>query len=107
LPTAFACSAVTVGIWLGHERHGFDYGNPQQLQQQREAVKRAVEALRDHPAVLTWGLGNEMEGPTGSGDSPEIWQEVDRLAGLIKSLDDAHPVMTVVANVNPAEVAAI
>lgn len=99
--------AVTVGIWLGHERHGFDYGNPQQLHQQREAVKRAVEALRDHPAVLIWGLGNEMEGPTGSGDSPEIWREVDRLAGLIKSLDDAHPVMTVVANINPAKVAAI
>jgi hypothetical protein len=99
--------AVTVGIWLGHERHGFDYSDPQQLQQQREAVKRAVESLRDHPAVLAWGLGNEMEGPTNSGDNPKIWQEVDRLAGLIKSLDDAHPVMSVVANINPAKVAAI
>jgi hypothetical protein len=99
--------AVTVGIWLGHERHGFDYGDPQQLQQQRQAVTRAVEALRDHPAVLSWGLGNEMEGPTGSGDSEQIWQEINRLAGLIKSRDRAHPVMTVVANINPAKVAAI
>jgi hypothetical protein len=99
--------AVTVGIWLGHERHGFDYGNPRQLQQQRDRVVEAVKALRDHPAVLTWGLGNEMEGPTGSGDRQQIWQEIDRLAGFIKSLDTAHPVMTVVANINPAKVAAI
>lgn len=98
---------VTVGLWLGHERHGFDYGDPDQLESQRRDVAAAVDRLKDHPAVLAWGLGNEMEGPGGPGDSASIWQEVDHLARLIKELDPRHPVMTVVANVSPEKLAAI
>jgi hypothetical protein len=98
---------VTVGLWLGHERHGFDYGDPEQLEAQRRDVTAAVERLKDHPAVLAWGLGNEMEGPGGPGDSPAIWSEVDHLARLIKQLDPHHPVMPVVANVSTEKLAAI
>jgi hypothetical protein len=98
---------VTVGLWLGHERHGFDYGDPDRLESQRRDVAAAVKRLKDHPAVLAWGLGNEMEGPGGPGDSASIWREVDHLARLIKELDRQHPVMTVVANVSPEKIAAI
>lgn len=42
--------SVTQGIWLGHERHGFDYGNAEQLAQQRRDVEEAVRAFKDHPA---------------------------------------------------------
>ena len=96
-----------VGLWLGHERHGFDYRDPAQLAKQRAEVEAAVRRLKGHPAVLAWGLGNEMEGPGGPGDSPAIWQEVEYLARLIKAIDPDHPVMTIVANVNPAKLAAI
>jgi hypothetical protein len=99
--------AVTVGLWLGHERHGFRYDDPTQVDRQRKDVEQAVRRLRNHPAVLMWGLGNEMEGPTGAGDSVAVWREVNHLAGLIKETDPDHPVMTVVANVNPAKIAAI
>jgi hypothetical protein len=98
---------VTVGLWLGHERHGFRYDDPEQVQRQRRDVERAVRQAKDHPALLCWGLGNEMEGPGGAGDNPMIWREVNALAEQIKALDTNHPVMTVVANVNPAKVAAI
>jgi hypothetical protein len=98
---------VTVGIWLGHERHNFDYTNPEMLERQRKQVDAAVLAFKDHPALLVWGLGNEMEGPTGSGDKAAIWKEINVLAQRIKALDPHHPVMTVVANVNPAKVRAI
>jgi len=98
---------VTVGLWLGHERHGFDYGSAEQLKAQRQAVLAAVERLKNHPAVLAWGLGNEMEGPGGPGDSAAIWREVDHLARLIKQLDPHHPVMPVVANVSPEKLVAI
>jgi exo-beta-1,3-glucanase (GH17 family) len=98
---------VTVGIWLGHERHGFSYTNPKQLEEQREKVKEAVLAFRDHPALLIWGLGNEMEGPTGPGTNPDIWKEINVLTRMIKELDPHHPVMTVVANISDAKVAAI
>jgi hypothetical protein len=98
---------VTVGLWLGHERHGFDYGDAGQLTAQRQKVEEAVTRLKDHPAVLAWGLGNEMEGSGGPGDSPAIWREVEYLAQLIKRIDPHHPVMPIVANVNPAKLAAI
>jgi len=99
--------AVTVGLWLGHERHGFRYDDPVQIERQRQAVETAVRQLKDHPALLSWGLGNEMEGPTSNGANERIWREVNHLAALIKSLDPNHPVMTVVANVNDDKVAAI
>lgn len=96
--------AVTVGLWLGHERHGFDWTDPVALAGQRQMVERAVVAYRGHPAVLSWGLGNEME---GVGDNPVIWCEINHLARMIKELDPHHPVMTVVANVSPAKLAAV
>ena len=99
--------AVTIGLWLGHERHGFRYDDPSQLERQRQDVEAAVRRFKDHPALLSWGLGNEMEGPTSNGADERIWREVDHLARLIKSIDPDHPVMTVVANVNDDKVAAI
>ncbi len=46
--------SVTVGIWLGHERHGFDYGDPEQVAAQLERARRAVLRYKDHPALLMW-----------------------------------------------------
>lgn len=85
---------VTVGIWLGHERHGFDYDDPEQLAEQRDRVREAVLRYRDHPAVLLWGIGNEMEG-FGEGDNPAVWDAVNDLAAMVKELDPHHPTMTV------------
>jgi hypothetical protein len=99
--------AVTLGIWLGHERHGFDYSDAAKLAEQRRTVEEAVRRFKDHPALLCWGLGNEMEGPTGAGASPTVWKEVNHLARLVKKIDRDHPVMPVVANVNAEKVAAI
>jgi len=99
--------AVTIGLWLGHERHGFDYRDPAQVARQREQVEAAVRRFKDHPALLAWGLGNEMEGPTGDGDGAAVWREVNVLAELVRAIDPNHPVMPVVANVNPAKLRAI
>lgn len=98
---------VTIGLWLGHERHGFRYDDPAQVERQRQDVEAAIRRYKDHPALLCWGLGNEMEGPTSNGANERIWTEVNRLAERIKAIDPNHPVMTVVANVNDDKVAAI
>lgn len=89
---------VTLGIWLGHERHGFDYRDSQQVEAQLQKVREAVLAYRDHPALLMWGIGNEMEG-FESGDDPVIWKAVNDAAALVKELDPHHPTMTVTAEV--------
>lgn len=94
---------VTVGVWLGHERHGFDYTNADQVAAQSEAVAEVVRRFRDHPAVLMWALGNEMEG-YGAGDNAAIWSAVNSLAALVKRIDPHHPTMTVVAEIGGARV---
>lgn len=94
---------VIPGIWLGHERHGFDYGDKAMVEKQRQAVVAAVRKYMDHPAVLMWGLGNEMEGPAVAGGSIPVYHEVEELAKLIKREDASHPVMSVIA-FNPAKI---
>ncbi len=94
---------VTVGIWLGHERHGFDYNDKAQVAEQLEKARQAVLRYKDHPAVLLWGIGNEMEG-FESGDDPVIWSAVNDVAAMIKELDPHHPTMTVTAEVGGGRV---
>jgi hypothetical protein len=88
---------VTVGIWIGHERHGFDYSDQTKIDKQRATVLEAVNKYKDNPAVLIWGLGNEMEGPIGEGKDVRIWKELNELADIIHKEDPNHPVMTVIA----------
>ncbi|MEM9402689.1 MAG: glycoside hydrolase family 2 TIM barrel-domain containing protein [Pseudomonadota bacterium] len=90
---------VTVGIWLGHERHGFDYDDPVQVQQQFDRAKEIVLRYKDHPALLLWGVGNEMEG-FDEADNPKIWEAVNDIGEMIKRIDPNHPTMTVTAFVH-------
>jgi hypothetical protein len=89
---------VTVGIWLEHERHGFDYSDRVQVGKQLERAREAVLRYKDHPALLLWGVGNEMEVPE-TGDDPRIWAAVNDVAAMIKELDPHHPTMTVTAEI--------
>lgn len=98
---------VCAGIWLHHEHdaEGFDYSNPEMVKAQLEQVRQTVLRFKDHPAVLLWGLGNEMEGE--SGDKVEIWNAVEAAAKLTKELDPNHPTMTVIAEMGGQKVAGI
>lgn len=97
---------VTLGIWIGHERHGFDYSDFDSVAQQYEMVREAVLAYKDHPALLMWGVGNEMEGYE-LGDSPAIWSHIEACAAMIQRLDPHHPTMTVIAEIGGRKIEAI
>lgn len=88
---------VMLGFWLGHAEHGFDYTNQEALRKTREDVLRTVRSVQDHPALLCWALGNEME--LGNPHTEEMWAFIDSLAVDIKALDPNHPVCTVIAEV--------
>ncbi len=85
---------VTVGIWLGQPRQGFRYDNEASVRGEIEKSRRFFRRYRNHPSVLMWGIGNEME---GSGDDPKIWKTVNEIAKIAHQEDPNHPAMTVVA----------
>jgi len=87
---------VVMGLWLEHPRHGFRYDDPAAVRAQEKSVLDFVARHRKHPALLAWGVGNEVE--TGVDDPLPLWREVDRIAAAIKQLDPAHPTLMVVAD---------
>jgi hypothetical protein len=96
--------SLMVGIWLGHKSY-FDYSNPAKCAEQREMVKRDVLKFRNHPALLIWGLGNEME--LDGNDNPTLWKEINELAKITKANDPNHPAATVIADISPEKIAMI
>ncbi len=98
--------SVAVGIWLEHEREGFDYGDERQVAEQTELVLSAVRKYKNHPAVLVWGVGNEMEG-FGAGDNPAIWSHIEKLCQSIKQEDPFHPTMSVIAEIGGQRIPSI
>jgi len=99
---------VTVGIWMHHENdtEKFSYDNEKMVKDQQELVRQQILKYKDHPAVLLWGIGNEMEGYK-AGNKPEIWKAVNDAAKLAKELDPNHPTMTVFAEVGGERVACV
>jgi len=95
---------VTAGIWIQQQRKGFDYDDATQVAAQRDAVRKAVQAYKNHPALLIWGLGNEMEGPMSDGSDLRVWKELNILAGIVKQEDPNHPVMTVIAGASGVKI---
>lgn len=95
---------VCAGIWLHHEHDAerFDYSQPEMVKAQLAQVRQHVLRFKDHPALLMWGLGNEMEGEAG--DKVEIWNAVQEVAKLTKVLDPNHPTMTVIAELGGQKV---
>ncbi len=95
---------VSAGIWLESECSWFSYKNPEHCAKQTERVRKEVTQYRDHPALLAWGIGNESE---GDGTDTEYWQQLDRLAILVRELDPNHPHFTAVAGLNPNKTKAL
>ncbi len=88
---------VMLGIWLQHERHGFDYDDEEAVARQKAEVREKVLRYRDHPALLAWGLGNEVDLMY---TNTRVWHAVEDIARMVKELDPNHLVTTVVAGIN-------
>ena len=96
----------TVGIWLGHTEHGFNYSDAKAVADQFERAKAAIDKYKDHPAVLAWGIGNEMEG-YGADTDPKMWAAVQQIAAYAHKVDPNHPTMTVIAEIGGDKIPSI
>ena len=93
---------VTVGHWL-HPTSYFSYEDEAQNAEQTEAILRRVRELKDHPALLMWAIGNEME--AAHPENRALWTYLNDLAGRIKALDPNHPVTTALMEASPEKIA--
>jgi len=88
--------SVLVDLPFGKQRWGFNYADPTAVNRQREELRDIVEQHKNHPAILAWALGNELEIRTSAEQRAVLWREIDAVARMIHGIDPHHPVITVV-----------
>ncbi|MFO7864865.1 MAG: glycoside hydrolase family 2 TIM barrel-domain containing protein [Salinivirgaceae bacterium] len=92
---------VMFGLWVQHERHGFDYNNKEAVKGQLEYFTEVVKKYKDHPALLLWTVGNEVD---LFYTNFKVWDAVQDIAKMIKEIDPNHPISTVTAGLHEREV---
>lgn len=92
---------VLMGLEMVAERHGFNYDDSAAVKKQFDLVKKEVLKYKDHPALLAWGIGNELN---LFYNNPHVWNAVNDIAKWIHEVDPNHPVTTILAGINKKEV---
>ena len=100
---------VFLGLWMDHpvghvDSAGafFDYTNVNAVLSQIESLRVQVELYKNHPALVAWGVGNEMAHLTAEADAETlevrmIWRAVNQTAAMVKEVDPNHPTVAVTA----------
>jgi hypothetical protein len=96
---------VMMGIWMRHGRPGmedddsFNYLEDKQgMEDQYSHAIKTVERYKNHPAVLTWALGNEVYLNMATDAEKEAYSKLlERIASAIKKIDSNHPITSVEA----------
>lgn len=94
---------VLVGLWLRQGRPGaesddsFDYTRDTKgMKKQLADTLAQVRHFKDHPAVLAWGIGNEVVLNSPSDASKEAYARfLEQVVREVKKLDTRHPVISV------------
>jgi len=94
---------VALCIEIGRERHGFDYDDEAAVAAQLEYARGEVMKYKDHPALLTWIIGNE---PNLNFKNPKVFDAINEISEMIHELDGNHPTTTALAGFN-AELAGL
>jgi len=92
---------VLMGIEVARERHGFDYDDTIAVEEQLERIKKEVIELKDHPALLMWGIGNELNLRS---TNPKVWDAVNEISEMIHKVDTNHLTTTSLAGISKEEV---
>lgn len=92
---------VTMGIEVARERHGFDYNDKVAVKKQKERIKKEILELKDHPALLIWAIGNELNLKS---TNPKVWDAVNDLSKMIHEIDSNHLTTTTLAGISQKEI---
>jgi hypothetical protein len=89
---------VLMGLDVSSERHGFNYDDTAAVRKQLERLREEIIKYKDHPALLGWGIGNELNLQYRN---PKVWEAVNDISKMIHALDKNHFTTTVLAGINP------
>ena len=87
-----------MGLDVDHERRGFDYSDTNAVAKQLAVLKAQVLEYRNHPALLMWVVGNELNFEK----NPQVWDAVNDLSKMIHEVDPNHPTTTTLAGFTQA-----
>ena len=87
---------VCLGLWMKQERHNFNYSNPESVANQLQKLKSAVRRYRNHPALLMWCCGIEVE--SGAGTNAAVYKAINEVARMVHQEDPNHPTTTAFAD---------
>lgn len=88
---------VLMGLSVESERHGFNYDDSVAVKKQLDNLRNEVLKYKDHPAVLAWGIGNELNLQY---KNAKVWDAVNEISKMIHAVDPNHPTTTVLAGAN-------
>lgn len=96
---------VMAGIWMRHGRPGmedddtFNYLKDEKgKQDQYDNAINFVKKYKDHPAVLTWGIGNEVYLNIATDQEKLAYSKLlEKICSEIKKIDPNHPISSVEA----------
>ncbi|MES1198249.1 MAG: hypothetical protein ABUL41_03130 [Chitinophagaceae bacterium] len=88
---------VLLGLEVTGERHGFNYDDTAAVKKQLDRLRTEVLKYKDNPALLAWGIGNELNLQY---KNPKVWDAVNDISKMIHELDPNHPTTTIIAGIN-------
>jgi hypothetical protein len=84
---------VMFGLWMKPPYEKFDYYDPKVVEAQNQEIYKQVLRFKNHPALLMWNLGNELDNNI---KDFKVYQALNATARMIHKLDPNHPVTTTI-----------
>jgi len=93
---------IAMGIEMLKELHDFDYTDDAKTAAQFEDIKKQVQKYKDHPQLLCWVVGNELnllfnEDGSLAAVNPKVYDALSDIVDYIHVVDPNHPVTTTFA----------
>ncbi|APD06318.1 hypothetical protein UJ101_00781 [Flavobacteriaceae bacterium UJ101] len=96
---------VMVGIWMRHGKPGMEDDDHFNYLDDSEGMDimfhnaiKTVENYQHHPAVLTWGIGNEVYLNIATDSEKEAYSKfLEKICSTIKKMDPYHPITSIEA----------
>jgi hypothetical protein len=99
---------VTLGFDILPPRSGADFGDAQTIATLEQRLRDYVKKYKSHPALLAWGIGNEVELMRDNPQQREqIFRVLNRLAKIAKELDPNHLTVIVTAGMSADKAAQV